>query len=286
MLNGQNSALADLEINGQRAGEVIPSVAIDRILALRENGLKQYAEALDMLNSARKLLLAATGGEYLYGFELCVKDALSWADQPERAQKGIKKSVDGKIWHRLMSETGMFTLMSGKQRDEWDRQTDGEDMPEIALDTVLATFEQLHTHKNDTFEQGVIDVFRSLSWDYRTNNPCKFAKKIIVSRLFNTYSSGYITFSISGRSTLDDLAKVFYLLEGRNVPDHRVSEGTKFSDHYQREGFSGNAYEGEYFSLRYFKKGTAHITFNRPELVDRMNEIVARYYPSMLPARV
>ena len=130
--------------------------------------MKQYAEALDMLNSARKLLLAATGGEYLYGFELCVKDALSWADQPERAEKGIKKSVDGKIWHRLMSETGMFTLMSGKQRDEWDRQTDGEDMPEITLDTVLATFEQLHTHKNDTFEQGVIDVFRSLSWDYRT----------------------------------------------------------------------------------------------------------------------
>ena len=36
MLNGQNSALADLEINGQRAGEVIPSVAIDRILALRK----------------------------------------------------------------------------------------------------------------------------------------------------------------------------------------------------------------------------------------------------------
>lgn len=131
MLNGQNSVLADLEINGQRAGKVIPSVAIDRILALRENGLKQYAEALDMLNSARKLLLAATGGEYLYGFELCVKDALSWADQPERAQKDIKKSVDGKIWHRLMSETGMFTLMSGKQRDKWDRQTDGEDMPEI-----------------------------------------------------------------------------------------------------------------------------------------------------------
>lgn len=151
---------------------------------------------------------------------------------------------------------------------------------------MLATFEQLHTHKNDTFEQGVIDVFRSLSWDYRTNNPCKFGKKIIVSRLFNTYSSGYITFSLSGRSTLDDLAKVFYLLEGRNVPDHRVSEGTKFSDHYQREGFSGNAYEGEYFSLRYFKKGTAHITFNRPELVEQMNDIVARHYPSMLPERV
>jgi hypothetical protein len=285
MLNGQETA-AFSNINAQRAGEVIPSVEIDRILALRENGLKQYAEGLKMLNSARKLLLAATGGEYLYGFELCVKDAVSWADRPERAENAIKKTVDGKIWNRLMRDTGMFTLMSGKQRDEWDRQINGEDMPEITLDTVLATFNQLHASKGETFEKGIIDVFRSLSWDYKTNCPCKFGAKIIVSRLFNTYSSGYITFSISGRSTLDDLAKVFYLLEERNVPDHRVSDGVKFADHYEREGFSGNVYKGEYFSLRYFKKGTAHITFNRSDLVDRLNDIVARHYPSMLPARV
>lgn len=286
MLSEQDSAVIDLDINGQRAGEIIPSVAIDRILALRENGLKQYADALKMLMSARGLLLAATGGEYLYGFENCVKDAVSWADRPERAGNAIKKSVDGKIWHRLMNDTGMFTLMSGKQRDEWDRQVDSENMPEITRDTVLATFNQLHAGKNDTFEQGVIDVFRSLSWDYKTNCPCRFGKKIIVSRLFDTYGSGYTTFSLSGRATLDDLAKVFYLLEGRNVPDHRISEGAKFGDHYRREGFSGSAYEGEYFTLRYFKKGTAHITFNRSELVDRMNDIVARHYPEMLPARV
>ncbi|WP_216079542.1 DUF4942 domain-containing protein, partial [Shigella sonnei] len=24
-----------------------------------------------------------------------------------------------------------------------------------------------------TFEQGLIDVYRKLSWDYRTNNPCR-----------------------------------------------------------------------------------------------------------------
>lgn len=33
------------------------------------------------------------------------------------------------------------------------------------------------------------------------------------------------------------------------------------------------------FSIKYFQKGTAHITFKRPELVDKLNDIIARHYP-------
>lgn len=281
-----NVAIGELFTETQRGGEVIPSVEIDRIIALRKNGLKQYAAALDMLNSARAMLTSATGKEYFYGFEEGVKNALSNTSHPERIEKAIQKLIDGKIWDRLMNDTGMYTLMSGKQRDEWDRQLNGSNMPEITLETVLATFNHLHENKNHTFEQGVIDVFRLLSWDYKTNNPCKFGKKIIVSRLFYVYGGGRISFCTSGQSTLDDLTKIFYLLESRNVPDRRISEGQKFSDYYNQHGFSGEVYEGEYFSMRYYKKGTAHITFKQPELVDRMNDIVARHYPAMLPPRV
>lgn len=286
MLNGQDTAVADLGINSQRAGEVIPSVAIDRIIALRESGLKQFTDALDMLSSARRLFLDACSVKTLYGYDTCVKDALNWESQPQRAQEAIRKAIDGKIWHRLMLDTGMYTLMSTRQRDEWDRQVSGETMPEITLDTVLATFNQLHAGKNDTFEQGVIDLFKSLSWDYKTNSPCRFGKKIIVSRLMDSYSSGCSYVGTLGRSKIDDLTKVFYLLEGRNVPDYRVSEGAKFGEFFERERFSGAVYDGEYFSMRYYMKGTAHITFKRPELVSLINDIVARHYPSMLPPRV
>lgn len=286
MLSEHETAVADLEINGQRAGDVIPSVAIDRIIALRESGLKQFTEALALLSSARRLFLDACNVKSLYSYDICVKDAINWESQPQRAQDAIRKTIDGKIWHRLMLETGMYTLMSTRQRDEWDRQVSGENMPEITLDTVLATFNQLHASKNDTFEQGVIDLFKSLSWDYKTNSPCRFGKKIIVSRLMESYSSGRNYLGTPGRSKLDDLTKVFYLLEGRNVPDHRVSEGAKFGEHFEREGFSGAVYEAEYFSMRYYMKGTAHITFKRPELVDRLNDIVARHFPDMLPSRV
>ncbi|EEC8158519.1 DUF4942 domain-containing protein, partial [Escherichia coli] len=38
------------------------------------------------------------------------------------------------------------------------------------------------------------------------------------------------------------------------------------------------------FSIRYFKKGSAHITFRKPELVDRLNDIIAKHYPGQLSA--
>ncbi|EHN8932459.1 TPA: DUF4942 domain-containing protein [Klebsiella oxytoca] len=42
-------------------------------------------------------------------------------------------------------------------------------------------------------------------------------------------------------------------------------------------------YEDSYFTIRYFQKGTAHLTFKPPELVEKMNDIIAKHYPDQLP---
>ncbi|WP_440310943.1 DUF4942 domain-containing protein [Klebsiella pneumoniae] len=38
--------------------------------------------------------------------------------------------------------------------------------------------------------------------------------------------------------------------------------------------------------MRYYKKGSDHITFKRPELVENINNLVASHYPGMLHPRV
>lgn len=126
-----------------------------------------------------------------------------------------------------MSETGMYTLMSNKQRQEWDRQVAGEEMPPITLENVMSTFRHLNASKADTFTQGLIDIFKSLSWDYKTNNPCMFGKRIIIAPLLDVWRSGWVRFSSDGHTKIDDLARPFYVLDGRNVPDYRVSDGAK-----------------------------------------------------------
>ncbi|NYY75870.1 hypothetical protein DMI70_06250 [Escherichia coli] len=42
-------------------------------------------------------------------------------------------------------------------------------------------------------------------------------------------------------------------------------------------------YEDEMFIIKYFKKDL-HITFKRLELIDRINDIIAGHFPSVLSA--
>ena len=35
--------------------------------------------------------------------------------------------------------------------------------------------------------------------------------------------------------------------------------------------------------VRGYRKGTVHITFRRPDLVEQLNNIIARHYPDALP---
>ncbi|WP_143762837.1 DUF4942 domain-containing protein, partial [Citrobacter braakii] len=105
----------------------------------------------------------------LYDYEEAVECADKWSDTRRvRAETAISRVIDGKIWDRLVSESGVYTLMSNKQRQEWDRQVAGGEMPPIARENVMSTFRHLNSSKADTFTQGLSDIFKSRSWDYKT----------------------------------------------------------------------------------------------------------------------
>ncbi|HAW8215075.1 TPA: DUF4942 domain-containing protein, partial [Escherichia coli] len=78
----------------------------------------------------------------------------------------------------------------------------------------------------------------------------------------------------------------FYLLDGSNVPDFRNSIGAQYGEFLGNGDNVGELFEGEYFTVRVYRKGTVHITFRRPDLVERLNDIIGRYYPGALPPRV
>ncbi|EFG4350279.1 DUF4942 domain-containing protein, partial [Escherichia coli] len=39
-------------------------------------------------------------------------------------------------------------------------------------------------------------------------------------------------------------------------------------------------------TVRGYQKGTVHIVFKCPDLVEKLNDIIARHYPGALPPRV
>lgn len=121
------------------------------------------------------------------------------------------------------------------------------------------------------------------SWNYKTNSPCKFGSKIIVNNLVRGDRWGLHLITGQQADRLADLERMLYLFSGKPIPDNRENIIIRLDDHIR--SVQGKAcYEDEMFNIRYFKKGSAHITFRKPELVDRLNDIIARHYSEMLPS--
>ncbi|EAX4618793.1 DUF4942 domain-containing protein [Salmonella enterica subsp. arizonae] len=265
--------------------DVICSTSIERIVTERNTALQQTESIIHQLAEISALTRSIGG-----------KTALDWAmkqdsrcgcwlmEKPETAMKAITRNLDRNIWRYLMKKSGMLSIMDAQARDQWYRNLEGDDIPAISEANILNTFEQLHQSKAEVFERGVINVFKGLSWDFKSNSPCKFGPKIIVNGLVKYDRWGYSLNWGWQRDRLADLERMLMLLDGKPVPDNRADVTRRLDDHIH-ENRGSNSYEDGMFKIKYFQKGTTHITFRRPELVDKLNDIIARHYPGMLPEK-
>lgn len=264
--------------------DVICSTSIERIVTGRNAALMQIETLIRQLDDISALTSSIGGGnasewgvrQYRYDCWLMEK--------PEAAMKAITRNIDRGIWKDLMQRSGMQSLMDAKARNEWYNSLEKEDIPAISEENILSTFEQLHQSKGEVFERGVLNVFKGLSWDFKSNSPCKFGKKIIVNGLVKHDQWGFGLNWGWQRDRLADLERMLMLLDGKPVPDNRADVTRRLGDHIHENRHS-NCYEDAMFTIKYFQKGTAHVTFKRPELVDKLNDIIARHYPGALPAK-
>lgn len=74
------------------------------------------------------------------------------------------------------------------------------------------------------------------------------------------------------------------ILDGKPIPDNRADVTCRLGDHINENRYS-NRYDDEMFAIKYFQKGTAHITFKQPELADKLNDIITQHYPRALPTK-
>jgi hypothetical protein len=271
------------------AGAIVKSVSVENMVNQRAAVVERIDRALTLLTEARELAIAAGLGFPRLKIDENKYGCYSMVDPEHRktVDESMRKIVDIGGWQHLMSESGLRTFMDAKAREAWDKQVHEGNVPELTLENVVATFQSLHASRGDMFERGVIECFKALSWHYRTNRPFKFGKRCIIR-----YIRGQITAREGGGGTalayvnyqnvnkLDDLTRVFSVLDGKAEPDHRqgwyslLGKVNKTTDPDA---------ENEYMRVKCFRNGNGHITFTRPDLVDQLNAIVARHYPGALP---
>ncbi|ARL99143.1 DUF4942 domain-containing protein [Burkholderia pseudomallei] len=259
--------------------DLVKSLSIANLANQRVAVVERVRAALDLLGEAQQLAKAAH-----LGFpRLVLDESYGCRDRPtitgeyakrDEAEAAIVRLIDIRGWDYLLSESGLRTFMDAKAREQWGSQIAEGDVPDLTASNIEATFAQLYGARGDMFERGVLQCFRRLSWNYRTNEPFKFGKRIIVRYLF---SSGTPNHRVTNE--LDDLIRVFCVLDGKPEPDHRHGAYVLVSDTRQSRQTEA---ENTYFHLRWFKNGNGHLSFKRPDLVDKMNQILAKHYPNAL----
>ena len=269
---------------------LIPGVSVETMLQKRSDALARLEIANNAVREASALFAsmlgpgdfdALTGTTYDGVFLQCVirKPKIGRAAHAITGDDGwlakVAKDIDRRVWADLVSKSGLMSFMDAEARSSFSKSLQ-ENVPPLTFENIRATFAQIYEARGEMFERGVLDVFHKLTWSYKTNRSSCLGKRIIMTYFIN---GGYV-----GKPTcdpLEDLDRVFHVLDGKPEPDHRVALGRSVqAAHFRGE----RSLLTDFFKIKWFKNGNAHVEFTRPDLVDQLNKILVKHHPDALPA--
>lgn len=265
------------------AGGLVPSIHVETMLAHHSEVLRLTRDGLAMLLEADRVAVA-TGFESQWLHLATSMEGARYrrfnegSNDPDPTVEVLatyRKKLDAAGWNQLLNLSGLRSFMDAIARAEWSNTISEGKTPPLNLENIGATFEALHGARGDMVERGVIEVFRKLSFCYKTNSHTCIGRKLIVSHVRSYHSTR--------ADSLDDLVRALCLFDGKPEPDHRHAVRHLIED-ADRAG--KQTAENDYFSLRWFKNGNAHLTFkpSAMPLVDKLNAILTRHFPGALPA--
>lgn len=272
--------------------ELMTRSAIGAIVAQRDRALAEMTEAAqaikdayDKASAARAAAGSATAGhsfhfrnqrgpcEHLNRLTLHDYDS-------EKSIEAFRQSLDASVWKRLLEETGLKLLMDRTEREKFDAQL-YDDVPEIDAETIAATFERLYGDADLTFRRGIAKAFIKLDRRFKSHDGFKIGSRIILTRVFNEW--GMWNYHSYARESLIDVERVFAILDGKEPNGSQLIAAIDDS----RKNGSLNPHQSEtetdYFLIRGFKNGNAHLWMKREDLVEKVNKQLADYYGAVMP---
>lgn len=261
--------------------DLILTTSVATMLQKRADLRQNIAQAFDLLAAARNIEKAITGLSYstLESFLTSGRGYYFSLRTPQESVDRAMKQLDAQFWAALMNQSGIRAFMNARKQSDFDNMVSNANTPPFEMEYIKATFGDLYEKRQDMMEDGVVEMFHRLSWDYRTNNPVKLGRKIIVNYVLDSWG----TANSGTANLLDDLVRILSVYNGDPIPEHRHGMYFQVSSALREHR---NVVDTEYFTMKLYKKGTGHIQFKEVvlPLLDQCNRVIARRYPNALPA--
>lgn len=239
---------------------------IEDVIILRNESVKKYQEVLDSINSIETNL--KTLGEYLMPIQ-----SYRSLDDIEK----FKKTLDANLWEYCFDKLGIFMVMNSENIDKL-RNEIKTNTPELTAENIETTITKLYDNRAKYFIEGVIETFRGLSVDHKTNTNEKFKipDKCIIKYLIDAQWSRGRRLNYTRENILADIDRTFCILDKKEFKERQAICETN------NKLQNNETYENDYFELKGYNNGNAHIRFKRADLLDKANQLIAEYYGNAL----
>lgn len=273
---------------------IIPRATVRDMVKRRQAALDSFLEAHRIMSGAATALPTAwqayqaigPGKDNAYSrmTEQEDKNFLHSIKVPELATylDTARKVIDRRMWATLIEMTDLEKLMDTQAKEQF-RQQLLDNPPEATEDNIFATVQTFAADAGMIFKRGIANCFTKLDRRFRSHDSWKIGSRVILTYAFDTYGSW--SFHRSTRDTLHDIDRVFNVLDGGTTPElyggivahiERSRQGGGYGPHQSE-------CESDYFKVRGFKNGNAHVWFKRDDLVEKVNALLGEYYDTPIP---
>jgi hypothetical protein len=162
---------ADTESTNHTDAELhrlIPSLSLEHFIQQRAAILERLNQAIALIREADQMAETANLGRPRIEINHLARHATPITE--EDAEAIARTQVDYGGWAYLMDQSGLASFMDSKAREEWRKQLESHELPELTEENIRSTFAFIHGSRRDMFDRGVITLFKRLSWDYKTNH--------------------------------------------------------------------------------------------------------------------
>jgi len=271
-------------------------ITVAELVRYRDEALRLYGCAYDALESARQAIdeahktktrMAAGTTGFNYGSSKHLQKChLTDFNVPSREffETTVRRAVDSDCWSRIIEITALEQLMDKTAKDDLRRQL-VDDPPDITEENVIATIEQLFLDRDTIFKRGIATCFSKLDRRFRSHDGWKIGNRVILDRCFDEW--GTWNHYSNMRDTLIDIERTFRVLDDeRDNPAYsqllNAIETARRNDGHSLSPRQTEV-DSEYFKIRIFKNGNCHVWFQRDDLVERVNKLLAEYYGDVIP---
>ena len=244
----------------------LPTTLTD-LLQARQDALRLLSDARSLTGKAKELL--DRHGRYLMPDNGQLRDSAEC----------VQAKLDASMWRRAFDLTGFKQLMDAQAVAEFESSLSPKP-PEFTEANIRSTFIDLHGKSREMFRRGVVNVFRYLSDDYKTNSrePFRIGRKLVMTYMVERAFGGGLGLNYGGsRDKLNDIDRVVRTLGGvtftAGALPVAVNQALKL----------GQAHECDLYRAKGFQNGNLHFEFKRQDLLDLVNEQVAEHYANTLP---